>query len=264
MPWWPLRPPPSRVECSTRVAAVGVRELLLVRHGESEGNLAAAAANAERAEEIAVPARDPDVRLSDLGRLQAEAVGTALAGLSGHEPPEVVACSPYVRARETASLACESAGLALPVRVDERLRDRELGVLDRLTEIGVAARYPDEQARRQWQGKFYHRPAGGESWADVLLRLRSWLSDADDALAGKRVLVVSHDVVILLLRCICEGLEEGQVLRLALDTPLRNASLSRYVRDGEGWKVVVYDDVAHLKAAGLPVTEHRGAPHAGT
>jgi broad specificity phosphatase PhoE len=239
--------------------------LLLVRHGESEGNLAAAAANAERAEEIDVPARDPDVRLSDLGRLQAEAVGTALAGLPANEHPGALACSPYLRARETATLACETVGLVLPVQVDERLRDRELGVLDRLTEIGVAARYPEEHARRRWQGKFYHRSAGGESWADVVLRLRAWLSDADDALAGKRVLVVSHDVVIVLLRYVCEGLEERQVLGLARETPVRNASLSRYVRDRDGsWKVDVYDDVAHLKAAGLPVTEHRGARHAGT
>jgi broad specificity phosphatase PhoE len=235
----------------------------LVRHGESEGNLAAAEANAERAEEIDVPARDPDVRLSDLGRLQAEAVGAALARLSVQERPEVLICSPYVRARETAAIASEAAGLSLPVQVDERLRDRELGVLDRLTEFGVAARYPEEHARRKWQGKFYHRPAGGESWADVLLRLRAWLSDVDDVLAGKRVLVVSHDVVIVLLRYICEGLDEDHVMKLARETPVGNASLSRYLRAAGGaWKIGAYGDVTHLRTAGLPVTEHRGAPHA--
>ena len=211
-----------------------------------------------------MPSRDPDVSLSDLGRSQAQAVGTALARLPAQERPEVVACSPYVRARETATTACDAGGLTLPVQVDERLRDRELGVLDGLTEVGVVTRYPEEHARRQWQGKFYHRPAGGESWADVLLRLRAWLSDADDVLAGKRVLVVSHDVVIVLLRYVCEGLNEGEVLALARQTPVRNASLSRFVRGSdEPWKVVGYDDVAHIEAAGLPVTEHRGAPHAG-
>ncbi len=241
---------------------VGVSELLLVRHGESEGNVAAAEANAAGAEEIDVPARDPDVVLSDLGRRQSAAVGTRLSELATKERPEVVVCSPYARARETARLACKAAGMGLPVRIDERLRDRELGVLDRLTEAGVAARYPEEHARRRWQGKFYHRPAGGESWVDVLLRLRSWLSDADAALAGSRVLVVSHDVVIVLLRYLCTGLDEEAVLELARTTPVRNAALSRYVRDSHGgWQIPTYDDVAHLQAAGLPITEHRGAHH---
>jgi broad specificity phosphatase PhoE len=243
----------------------GVSELLLVRHGESEGNVAAAHANAAGTETIDVPARDPDVRLSDLGRLQAAAVGTALAGLSAGRRPDVVACSPYVRARETARLVCESAGLTLPMAFDERLRDRELGVLDALTEAGVAARHPEEQARRRWQGKFYHRPFGGESWADVLLRLRAWLGDLDAELAGQRVLVVSHDVVIVLLRYLCEGLDEEGVLALARRTPVRNAALSRYLRGASGrWEVAAYDDVDHLRAADLPVTEHRGARHAGT
>lgn len=245
---------------TARVDPVGVRELLLVRHGESEGNVAAAEANAAGAELIEVPARDADVRLSELGQAQAQAVGLALARMPATQRPEIVACSPYVRARETARLACEAAGLSLQVQIDERLRDRELGVLDRLTEAGVAARYPDEQARRRWQGKFYHRPAGGESWTDVLLRLRAWLSDADRALSDKRVLVVSHDVVIVLFRYICEGLDEETVLRVASQTPMRNAALSRFVRDDDGgWKITEYDDVQHLRDAGLTVTEHRGA-----
>jgi broad specificity phosphatase PhoE len=203
------------------------------------------------------------VRLSDLGRSQAEAVGVALAGLALTERPDVVACSPYARAMETARIARETAARDLPFYVDERLRDRELGVLDRLTEKGVAARHPDEHARRRWQGKFYHRPAGGESWVDVVLRLRAWLSDADRVLAGRRVLVVSHDVVIVLLRYICEGLDEKSVLRVASETPMRNAALSRYVRqEGGAWKVTEYDKVQHLRDAGLTVTEHRGARRA--
>ena len=238
---------------------MSVSELLLVRHGESEGNVAAARAHEAGAHEIDVPARDPDVALSDLGREQAAAVGTVLGALPDGERPHAVACSPYVRARETARLACDAAGLELPTRIDERLRDRELGVLDRLTFAGVQARFPEEAERRRWQGKFYHRPAGGESWADVVLRLRTWLADLDRELPGARVLVVSHDVVIALLRYVCEGLDEDQVLDLARRTPLRNAALSRLVRSGdESWTVAAYDEVSHLRHALLEVTEHRG------
>lgn len=241
------------------MSETGVRELLLLRHGESEGNVAAARASAAGAEVIDVPARDPDVGLSDLGRSQARAVAGALRSLQGGARPDLVACSPYLRALETARLACDDTALAVPMHVDERLRDRELGVLDRLTEAGVASLHPEELARRQWQGKFYHRPAGGESWVDVVARLRSWLSDADRRWPGRRVLVVSHDVVVLLLRYVCEELDEERVLGVARAAPMRNAALSRYVRRRDGrWSVAAYDDVEHLRAAGLPVTEHPG------
>jgi broad specificity phosphatase PhoE len=241
-----------------------VRELLLVRHGESEGNLAAAQARKDGVELIDVPARDADVALSPLGRRQAAAVGDALASMSREVAPDLLMVSPYLRARETAQSACDGAGLELTTVVDERLRDRELGVLDRLTFAGVEARYPEEAARRQWQGKFYHRPAGGESWADVVLRLRSWLSDLDQKWPGRRVLVVSHDVVVVLLRYICEELDEEQVVELARATPLHNASLSRLVRQRDGlWSTVMYDEVGHLEAAGLEATEHGGERHAG-
>lgn len=244
---------------------MGVSELLLVRHGESQGNVAAAEARVAEAHEIDVPARDADVDLSALGRRQAAAVGVALADLAGDAVPQVLAVSPYLRARETARLACSRAGLVLPTRVDERLRDRELGVLDRLTFAGVEARFPEEAERRRWQGKFYHRPAGGESWVDVALRLRAWLADMDREFPAGRLLVVSHDVVIALLRYVCEGLDETQVLELARSTPLRNASLSRLVRETDGsWTMTAYDEVSHLRDAGIDVTEHRGERHVGS
>jgi broad specificity phosphatase PhoE len=184
--------------------------------------------------------------------------------MAAEAAPQGLVVSPYVRARETARIACEEAGLDLPARVDERLRDRELGVLDRLTFAGVEARFPEEAERRRWQGKFYHRPAGGESWADVVLRLRSWLADLDRELPAGRLLVVSHDIVIALLRYVCEGLNEAEVLELARSTPVRNASLSRLVRQADGsWTVASYDEVSHLDDHDLEITEHRGERHVG-
>ena len=58
---------------------------------------------------------------------------------------------------------------------DERLREKEFGVLDRLTTLGIEQHFPDQAEARRRIGKFYHRPPGGESWCDVILRLRSVL-----------------------------------------------------------------------------------------
>lgn len=239
---------------------MGAIELMLVRHGESMGNVAAAAAFAAGAEVIQVGARDADVPLSPTGVTQAEAFGRWLAELPEDEAPQSVWCSPYVRAEQTARTALDVAGMTPPFRIDERLRDRELGVLDLLTSLGVASRFPDEALRRRWLGKFYHRPPGGESWADMALRLRSLLRDLDDDEPGRRVLVVAHDALILMVRYVCERMSEAEVLGIAATSSVANASVTRLVRpSGTGpWTLLSFNEADHIRESGAPVTTHPG------
>ncbi|WAP52405.1 histidine phosphatase family protein [Arthrobacter sp. ATA002] len=240
---------------------MGAIELILIRHGESAGNVAATEAQRSGAEVIDIGLRDPDVPLSDAGMEQARALGRWLSGLPQEERPDSVWCSPYLRARQTAELATtQDSGTLQEARIDERLRDRELGILDLLTSAGVDARYPDEARRRNWLGKFSYRPPGGESWADVALRLRSVLRDLDDENDGKRVAVVCHDAVIMLIRYICERLSEQELLDIASSTSVRNASVTRLVRpSGQGrWTLESFNAVNHLESGGAPVTEHAG------
>lgn len=234
--------------------------LVLVRHGESEGNVAATRAERTGAETVGIATRDADTPLSPTGEDQARALGAHLGGLPAAERPDAVWCSPYVRARRTAELVLDKAGLDLAPVVDERLRDRELGILDGLTSHGVARRFPDEDARRERLGKMYYRPPGGESWSDVALRLRSLLGDLAAAeLPGRTVLVVCHDAVIWLLRYVCEGLTEDQLMSRVAEQSVRNASLTVLAaEDGGPWRVERFDDVGHLAAQDEPVTEHPG------
>ena len=243
---------------------MGAVGLVLVRHGESVGNVAAEAARAADAEVIDVPARDADVTLSPDGEEQARSWGRALAAAPADQRFDAVWCSPYRRAEQTAELVLAEAGLDLDIRMDERLRDRELGVLDRLTGAGVRARFPEEAARRRWLGKFYHRPPGGESWADLALRLRSLLVDVDREEDGRRVLLVCHDAVVMTIRYVGERLGEQDVLEIARDNPVRNVSVTRLSRPrGTGiWKLEGYNDVSHLEQQDAPVTRHPGDRHA--
>lgn len=242
------------------VQEAGAVELLLIRHGESEGNVAATEARLAGAEVIDVPARDADVNLSGTGRDQAKALGTALARIADELRPDAVVSSPYARARQTAEIAVETAGWPVKVLTDERLRDRELGILDRLTRLGVETRYPDEAERRLWLGKLYYRPPGGESWADVALRLRSILDELNTLGTGHRVMLVCHDAVILLVRYVLEGMSEHEILDLAATTSVLNASITRYVRpSGAGpWKLESFNVTDHLTEQGVTVTEHAG------
>lgn len=250
--------------------AEAVRRILLVRHGESTANVAAAVAEREGLEVIAVESRDADVQLSDLGRKQAATVADALrAELGAASLGEIrVWSSPYRRATETARIALSAhsdGGTALCL--DERLRDRELGILDMLTTLGVEARLPQEAARRRWLGKFYYRPPGGESWADVALRVRSFLRDVD--WSDRRPLVVfTHDAVVSLFTFVLLDLDEDELMRFLADRVVSNASITSFTSDsgtgeGTGWALDAFGDTRHVEASGVPATEHTGTDSDG-
>ena len=238
-----------------------ISQLVLVRHGESAGNEAAAAARLAGAEALQVAHRDPDVPLTTVGLEQAAALGKGLGRLLADQRPTAVWSSPYIRAMQTAQLAVAAAGGGLSLRYDERLRDRELGVLDLLTREGVANRFPLEAQRRAWLGKFYHRPPGGESWADVALRVRSFLTDLQGSAVVERAVLIAHDAVVMLVRYVLEGLDEHALLQIGARDPVRNASITVLDRTDEpDWQLTRYNDVSHLVHGGAPVTQHGGEP----
>jgi probable phosphoglycerate mutase len=223
----------------------------IVRHGQSTGNIAAAEAERSGAEIIDIAERDADVPLSPVGQDQAKALNshfrrTALTA-------DVAIVSPYLRARQTAGLALD--GLPVPLLVDERLRDRELGVLDLLTNAGVHARLPEEARRRARLGKFYYRPPGGESWADVLLRLRSLLRETREDRPGGRVLLVAHEATVWLVRALAEGLAEPELMALARGEAIANCSISSWSGDGASLTPERFNDAGHLEQHGAPATE---------
>ena len=232
----------------------GPAALWLVRHGESLGNVADAQAHASGAGRLELDVRDPDVDLSDTGRAQARALGRHLAGLPAGQRPTVVLSSPFARARRTAELAVEP--LELPVRLDERLRERDFGAFDGMTGAGIRDQFPEEARRRQLLGKFYYRPPGGESWADVALRIRSVLSTEAPVIDGERVLVVAHQAVIMVCRYVLEGLDEQELMDLDKREQIANASLTRYETDASGGYVLrEFNHVDHIRVEDEDVTE---------
>jgi broad specificity phosphatase PhoE len=236
--------------------------LWIVRHGQSAGNVARDAAEAAGHPVIDIAERDIDTPLSELGRKQARALGHWFGELPPERHPEVVLCSPYVRARETARLLLQAAGIpqdSLRMRFDERLREKEFGILDRLTPLGIRAKYPDLAEQRLHVGKFYFRPPGGESWCDVILRLRSFLDMLTREYRGDRVLVVAHQVIVNCLRYLLERLDEERILAIDRLGDVPNCGVTSYRFDanaGRRGKLVLQLEnfVSPLREAGAPVT----------
>ncbi|CAA9565667.1 MAG: hypothetical protein AVDCRST_MAG18-1458 [uncultured Thermomicrobiales bacterium] len=265
-------------------------ELWIVRHAESVGNAARYAALAAGGLTIALPARDPDVPLSERGVEQARALGRWFGGSLSPAPPTAVLTSPYRRTRETTAYLAAAAGwpifgaletgapiagspaeadgagdgASIPLIVDERLREKDAGRLEGLTRAGIIERYPAEATAYDHLGKFYYRPPGGESWCDVVLRLRSLVDALRAEHGGGRVLIVTHQVIVVCLRYVLEGLDEASVLDLERPGEVANASVTSYRREGDRLALVSFNIVAPLEAEGAPITAEPSASYPPT
>ena len=242
--------------------------LWLVRHGQSAGNVARDAAESAREAWIELATRDVDVPLSPLGETQARALGTWFRALPLAEQPSAVLSSPYLRSVRSAELIIDSAGTfsqGIRVLVDERLREKEFGILDRMTTFGIKQTYPMLSEQRQHVGKFYFRPPGGESWCDVILRLRSVIDTLTRDYVKQRVLIVAHQVTVNCFRYLFERMTEAQILEIDRDGDVPNCGVTQYEFDpeqGSNGKLVLRmaNFVAPLVEAGAPVTTAPDVP----
>ncbi len=237
--------------------------LWIVRHGQSAGNVARDSAHAAGLHRIDIDTRDVDVPLSRLGERQAISLGRWFASQPEHLRPDVVLTSPYSRATLTGEFLRQEGGLALSQDqvffADERLREKEFGVLDRLTRVGIAKLHPEQAEFRRLLGKFYHRPPGGESWCDVILRLRSALDTISLHHSGRRVLILTHQVVVLCMRYLLENLSETQILAIDREGDVANCAVTEYrlersIGPNGNLLLVRYNFVAPLEEQGTPVT----------
>ena len=235
------------------------RTLWIVRHGQSAGNVARDAAEAQRLARIDIAFRDMDTPLSRLGEEQACALGAWFGTLPEKEQPQVILCSPYVRAMETARLMIDKGKLKAKLRMDERLREKEFGILDRLTRYGITAQHPELAEQRSHVGKFYFRPPGGESWCDVILRLRSTVEMVTREYVGQNVLIVAHQVTVSCLRYLLEHLDEAAILGIDREGDVPNCGVTSYrAHKGEDEDSVLKLDLVNFTAplhqGGAPVT----------
>jgi len=167
--------------------------IYLVRHGETEFNR-------ERRLQGHV-----DSPLTDLGRRQAEAVGTQLKSLIGAERGWRILASPLGRTRRTAEILAARIGLAT-VEIEPRLIELSWGDWDGRLRADLAAACP-AFARSNWA---FHAPTG-ESYAAMCARLSGWLADLPPE-PERRIIAVSHGVTGRVLRGVYAGLPVEAVM----------------------------------------------------
>jgi broad specificity phosphatase PhoE len=201
--------------------------IVILRHAESEGNARRAYLEQRGSTEIelGLGKRDADFELTERGREQARATGRGLNELGAFD---VAYVSPYVRTRQTAEMVSEKLSMRPPQVIEERIREKEFGVLESLTYHGRGVRFPEEVERRQKVGKYYYRPPGGESYPDVNLRVHSLLGTLIREYAGRQVLVVTHAAVVLCFRRLLERFDEAELLEIDKRNDVKNAGVLAY------------------------------------
>jgi broad specificity phosphatase PhoE len=170
--------------------------ILLVRHGETEWNLA------RRYQGWS------DSPLTARGLAQAEAIGRYLCTDPDAAGATIIA-SPIGRARRTAEIIRDCLGRAAPMRFDERLREISLGSWDGLDRDEIAVLAPgifDGDGYHEW----YFRAPDGETFDVFSGRIAAWLAETE----GQRLIVVSHGVVTRVLRGLYAGLPRAVALSL--------------------------------------------------
>ena len=131
-----------------------------------------------------------DGQLSPLGRRQAKELGER----RGDEEVVAVFSSDLARAAETARIAFEGRGL--PIFHDWRLRECNYGMLNGTP----VARLEAERTRH-----VYDPYSGGESYTDVVARVRSFLADLPARYTDRRVVVIGHSATKWALDHLLEG-----------------------------------------------------------
>jgi broad specificity phosphatase PhoE len=124
-----------------------------------------------------------DVPLNPDGRAQAVRCGEILRDLlvrDGRAPAELgYVSSPLVRARTTMEIVRATLGLEPEgCLVDARLAEIAFGEWEGLTYADVLARDKDVVAKRE-SDKWGFLPPGGESYAQLTVRLRAWYETVD-------------------------------------------------------------------------------------
>jgi ribonuclease H / adenosylcobalamin/alpha-ribazole phosphatase len=152
--------------------------LILIRHGESQGNRDRAFTST------------PAVPLTEVGRQQVEAAGEVIA--ARYTPVRIVS-SPFQRARETAGILARRLGLA--VEVEEDLRERSYGILAGQPYAAVRS-CTDYDPECYW---LWCPPGGGETLVSVAARAGAVLDRVASAAPDADVVVVSHGAVMMAL-----------------------------------------------------------------
>lgn len=193
------------------------RELILVRHGETEHNVAR------------ITQGWSDSSLSARGRAQVERLANRLAAMQ----PTALYSSTLGRALATAEAIARATGLEI-VRLDD-LREMNYGRWEGRAFLDI--RREDPEIYERWIADEECQCPEGESHADVRRRLQRAFAQVN----SERAVVVAHGTAIRIAAMALLDMPLMGANRLAQD----NTGLNLFVQRGDRWVLKSWNDTTH-------------------
>ncbi|MDC3953185.1 histidine phosphatase family protein [Polyangium jinanense] len=201
-------------------------ELIIVRHGQSEGN-----------RDRVFTGHGPSP-LTDRGRREAEAVARRIT----EKPVTAIFASDLPRALETAAPLVEKSGV--PLVADPALRERNFGDLTGTSFADIEARHPDVWRALLARDPLF-RPPGGESNADCRARISGFVEGLFARGVEGRIVLVSHGVAINQLLYHLLGVPASQPPPVVFRVD--NCSVQRVERHEDTVRILCINDRSHLE-----------------
>ena len=173
-------------------------DFLLIRHGQTDWNAAR------------LYQGQADIPLNQTGIAQARALAEKLAG----QQFDAVYASDLSRAAQTAAILVKK--LAMPIHTDPRLREICQGIWEGMSLDEVQEKYADD-FKRGAEDPAYSRAPGGESVAEVAVRMAAAVDDIAALHPQGRILLVSHGLAVSTLYCQANGIPLTQVYQFIPD-----------------------------------------------
>ncbi|MCG6859079.1 MAG: 2,3-bisphosphoglycerate-dependent phosphoglycerate mutase [Salaquimonas sp.] len=182
------------------------RELVLVRHGQSEWNL----------KNLFTGWKDVD--LTETGVNEAEQAGRLLAERGMQF--DIAYTSALIRAQRTCQIILDGIGQSdLETIRDQALNERDYGDLVGLNKDDARVKWGEEQVH-VWRRSYDTPPPGGESLRDTGARVWPYYIQEilPQVMRGKRVLVAAHGNSLRALVMVLDGLSRETIPGLNLGT----------------------------------------------
>lgn len=203
--------------------------VLVIRHGESQAQAA-----------HILSGHDTCTGLTDLGRAQVGALNGRLLRTGELGAVDVVYTSILPRARETAMILAPALG-GLAAHAECEWCEIHSGVAEGMDYDEMRAKYlPGER----YAGPYDRPIPDGESWADLYTRVGTRLQRAAADHVGETVVVAGHGGTIGASFVAFGHMPMPQATDIVHN--VHNASITEWVGTDGRWRLVRFNDAAHL------------------